>query len=86
MCEDVENWRRLSYIASSTHNSTSDFQFHARFSLCFKCHPALSINDDHTVWINGEPVHFKCTHLLYISCQVWGAFQIPPHVVGGTLD
>jgi hypothetical protein len=58
MCEDVENWRRLSYIASSTNNSTSDFKFHARFSLHLKCHPALWINEDHMVWISGERVDF----------------------------
>ena len=32
-CENVENWSSLSYIASSTHDSASPFQFHARFGL-----------------------------------------------------
>ena len=58
MCEDVENWRMLSYIASPTHNFAFDFQFHAMFSLRFKCHPELWINEVRAVWINGEPVHF----------------------------
>jgi hypothetical protein len=93
-CEDVENSYRLSYIASSTHgmflplptimlhlfNFMSGLACVSNATPCYGSMKSVCYGSMESLCI------FKCPHPFSISSQVWPLFQMPPCIVGGTLD